>query len=83
MSRTGKHKKGNVRIGVYLDPIRKAVAVYLADLANMSLTDIVWKGIETLAVQQGVMDSSGKITPKHKPNVDLALAIVKTSKVKG
>lgn len=83
MSRVGKHKQGNVRIGVYLEPIRKAIAVYLADLADLSMTDIVWKGIETIAIQQGVLEKSGKISPKHKANVELALAIVKTSKVKG
>ena len=83
MSRTGKHKQGNVRIGVYVEPLRKAIAVYLADLADMSMTDIVWKGIETIAIQQGVIEPSGKISPKHKANIDLALAVVKTSKVKG
>ena len=83
MSRVGKHKPGNVRIGVYLEPMRKAVAVYLADLADMSMTDIVWKGIETIAIQRGVLDSEGHIVPKHKANIDLALAVVKTSKVKG
>ena len=49
----------------------------------MSMTDIVWKGIETIAMQQGVLEANGKISRKHKANIDLALAVVKTSKVKG
>ena len=83
MSRAGKHKPGNVRMGVYVEPFRKAVAVYLADIADMSLTDIIWYGIETIAKQRGVILPSGEIAPEHKANIDIALAVVRSSKVRG
>ena len=54
-SRAGKHKPGSVRMGVYVEPFRKVVAVYLADIADMTLTDIIWEGIETVAKAKGVL----------------------------
>ena len=82
-SRNGKHRKGNVRMGVYVEPFRKAVAVYLADLADMSMTDIIWQGIERLAISKGVLLPTGEVAPEHKANIDLAIEVVKTSKAKG
>ena len=70
-------------MGIYVEPFRKAVAVYLADLEDMTLTDIIWEGIETVGKAKGVLLANGEVSPKHKANVDLALAVVKTSKVKG
>jgi len=82
-SRNGKHKRGNVRMGVYVEPFRKAVAVYLADITNKSMTDIIWQGIETLAISKGVLLPSGEVAPEHKAQVALAVEVVKTSKAKG
>ena len=82
-SRSGKHKPGSVRMGVYVEPFRKAVAVYLADIADMTLTDIIWEGIETVAKAKGVLLPNGDVAPEHKANIELAVAVVKTSKVKG
>lgn len=83
MTRTGKHKAGNVRMGLYVEPFRKAVAVYLADIMNMSMTDIIWNGIQTVAIQKGVLLPNGEVAPDHRANIEVALAVVKTSKVKG
>ena len=65
-NRKGKHKPGKVRIGIYVEPRKKAIAVYIADKKNMSLTDVIWRGIESLALGMGVIDENGKITPEHK-----------------
>ncbi len=83
MSRQGKHKIGSVRMGIYVTPIRKAIAMHLAELEDMSMTDIIWVGIETLAKARGVLLPSGEIAPEHKDSIETALSIVKTSKVKG
>jgi len=82
-TRKGKHRAGNVRMGVYVEPFRKAVAVYLADIADMTLTDIVWQGIETVAKEKGVLLPDGKVAPKHRANIEVAMSIVKSSKVRG
>lgn len=83
MTRKGKHKAGNVRMGVYVEPIRKAIAVYLARRLNMTLTDVIWHGIETLAMGNGIIDKDGKITETFKAEIDAATEIVKQSEVKG
>lgn len=83
MSRKGKHKSGNVRMGVYVQPIRKAIAVYLAKRLGMTLTDIIWRGIETLAIGNGILDAEGRVTPAFKAEIDVATEIVKQSEVKG
>lgn len=83
MSRIGKHKKGKVRIGIYTDPYQKAVAVMLADLTEMTMTDIVWQGIETLAKAHGIITTDGKIAEKYKNQFEVAMETVKQSEVNG
>lgn len=83
MSRQGKHREGNVRMGIYVTPFRKAVAVYLADLVDVSMTDIIWQGIETIAKARGVLLPSGEVAPEHRDCIEAAISIVKNSKVKG
>ena len=83
MSRKGKHKSGNVRMGVYVEPIRKAIAVYLAKRLGMTLTDIIWRGIETLAIGNGILDADGNVTASFKDEIEAATEIVRQSEVKG
>ena len=82
-NRKGKHKPGKVRIGIYVEPRKKAIAVYIADRKNMSLTDVIWRGIESLALGMGVIDENGKITPEHKEALEVVEEIVKKSEVNG
>jgi len=70
-------------MGVYVEPIRKAIAIYLAKRLNMTLTDVIWHGIETLAIGNGIIDRDGKITDAFKAEIDAATEIVKQSEVKG
>ena len=81
MSRVGKHKKGNVRMGFYVTPFRKAVAVLLADIADMTMTDVVWQGIETLAKTRGILDAEGKISRTYANQFKVVLETVKQSEV--
>ena len=83
VNRKGKHKPGKVRIGVYVDPQKKAIAVYIAEQKNMSLTDVIWRGIESLALGMGVIDENGKVTPEHEEALEVVEEIVKKSEVNG
>ena len=82
-TRNGKHTPGNVRIGAYVTPRKKAIAVYVADLKNMSLTDVIWHGVESLAIGLGVIDKDGKISPEHKEALAVVEELVKKSEVNG
>lgn len=82
-SRSGKHKKGKVRIGIYVEPFRKAVAVFLAKHFNMSMTDVIWLGIESVAKAHGVLTLDGKPAAKYKELLAAEEEIVKQSEVNG
>lgn len=83
-SRDGKHKRGNVRVGFYTEPERKALALTVAEVMDIStLTDLYEEGIDRMAKAQGVETEDGKISPKFLARFQGHLAIVKTSKVKG
>ena len=82
MSRLGKHRKGKVRMGIYTEPFNKAVAVLLAEVTDMTMTDIIWQGIETLAKTRGILMQDGKtISPTYRDQFAVALATVKQSEV--
>lgn len=83
MNRKGKHKPGNVRMGVYVEPFRKAVAVYLAKTLNKTMTDIIWEGIERLAIAHGILTKDGKVSDRFRDEIAAATEIVKASEVKG
>lgn len=84
MTRNGKHKDGSVRMGVYVPPFRKAVAVYLADLTDKTMTDIIWEGIETVAKSRGVILPSGEVAPQHLAAINTTIEVIKaTNQVKG
>jgi hypothetical protein len=82
-SRQGKHKAGSVRMGVYTSPFRKAVALILARECGMSLTDVIWHGIESLAIGKGIITSNGEVTAEFKEQIEASLEIVKQSEVNG
>lgn len=83
-SRDGKHKRGNVRVGFYTKPERKALALTVADVMGIStLTDLYEEGIDRMAKANGVETRDGKISPEFSARFLAHLAIVKTSKVKG
>lgn len=79
--RKGKHKRGKVRIHLYVEPKVKAVAVYTAGLRNMSLTDLILDGVRGIAIGAGVMNSDGEICKKHAVQVAAVEKIIKESEV--
>ena len=82
-SRNGLHKKGRVRMGIYTSPFRKAVAVVTSRKICMTMTDLVWHGIESVAKAHGILDSEGKVTERFKNEIDLETTIVSQSEVNG
>lgn len=81
MSRSGKHKRGKVRMGVYVEPFRKAVTILAARECNMSMTDVIWSGIESVAKTYGILDANGRITPQFENQLHAVTETVKCSEV--
>ena len=82
-SRQGKHKPGKVRMGIYVEPFRKAAAVFLAKHLHMTMTDVVWLGIDSVAKAHGILTLDGKPSPKYKAQLEIETEIVKQSEVNG
>ena len=82
-SRQGRHKPGKVRMGVYVEPFRKAVATYMARHLKMTMTDIIWIGIENVAKAHGVLTSNGDVAAKYEQEIEVETEIVKQSEVNG
>ena len=82
-SRNGKHKLGNVRMGMYTSPYRKAVAILLAKMLDMSMTNVMWGGIEILAKTYNVLDKDGNVNEEFKQQLELEIEIVKQCEVNG
>lgn len=81
MSRNGKHKDGNVLIGAVVPPRKKAImlvtaAVIAGEEGRMSQSDLLWMGVERLAIQYEVLDANGQLTDKYRGAVELAEASV-------
>lgn len=80
-TRNGKHKEGNVLLGAFVTPWKKAVtivtsAVFADKGERMTQTDIIWKGIENLAIQAGVLTPDGKVSKEFADAVAIAEASV-------
>jgi hypothetical protein len=80
-TRNGRHKEGNVLMGAVVTPLKKAItivtsAVFASNGEPMTQTDIIWKGIENLAIQAGVLTKDGKVAKEFADAVALAEASV-------
>lgn len=82
-TRSGKHKRGKVRMGIYVEPFRKAVALLVAEECKMTMTDVIWHGIESIAMGHGILNNKGKVTKEFKTRLEVAKAIVEQSEVNG
>ena len=82
-SRQGRHKAGKVRMGVYVEPFRKAVATYLAKHLQLTMTDIIWLGIESVAKAHGILTVDGKVADEYQEEIEVETEIVKQSEVNG
>lgn len=80
-SRHGRHREGNVLLGAMVEPEKKAIAIVTAAVLAgegraISQTEIIWEGISRIAQSVGVLDATGRVTPKYADAVTLAKASV-------
>jgi hypothetical protein len=84
-SRAGKHKPENVLMGAFVTPRKKAItmvtAAVVAGEGSMTISDLLWRGVENIARTVGVLNANGEVAAKYMDAVVLAeYAIAKTKK---
>ena len=70
-----------MRIGMYLSPEQKAMAVMIAQGLSMSVKDLLMEGIMTVGMAKGYILPDGKIASEHDAEYQVALEMVKQSEV--
>lgn len=80
-NRHGVHRDELVLLGRMVEPEKKAIAIVTAAAVaqhgeKMTVSDLLWKGIETFAFAHGVIDADGNVTPKFKDWVTIETASV-------
>lgn len=80
-SRNGLHKSSKGRISLYLDKLVKAVAVYVCQLCDLTMTELVLDGIRERAIRAGVMNDNGEIVEKHKVAIEAIARILEEKEV--
>ena len=75
-SRAGKHRPENVLMGAFVTPRKKAITMItcavVAGDGQMTISDLLWRGVENIARTVGVLDASGNVTAKYKDAVTIA-----------
>ena len=75
-SRAGKHRPENVLMGAFVTPKKKAITmVTCAVVANggiMTISDLLWRGVENIARTVGVLDANGQVAEKYRDAVAIA-----------
>ena len=85
MSRQGKHKRGKVSVGIYIEEEKRALLAYLVDLSGQTATDIIMEGVMAKAKALGVMTTNNEILPEHAAAINVIMAayqVAKTRKTK-
>lgn len=75
-NRNGKHAPNKTAIKAYMTKWRKAVITVTAGVTNMTMTDILWHGVETIAKTKGILDAEGKVTKEYENRVAVAEAMI-------
>ena len=75
-SRNGKHSPNKTTIKAYVTKWRKAVIAVTASVTDMTMTDIIWLGVEALATARGILDDEGKVTKAYENRVAVAEAMI-------
>lgn len=75
-SRMGKHRPENVLMGSFVTPRKKAIAMItcavVAGDGKMTISDLLWRGVENIARTVGVLDANGEVAPKYRDAVTVA-----------
>jgi len=75
-TRNGKHAPGKVALKAYVTKWRKAVITVTASVADLTMTDILWSGVETIAKTRGILDADGNVTKEYAARVAIAEALI-------
>ena len=81
MTRNGKHAPNKTAIKAYVTKWRKAVIAVTAAVSDMSMTDLLWSGVEAIAKTRGVLDKDGKVTKEYENRVAIAEAMIEQTGV--
>jgi hypothetical protein len=86
-SRSGKHRPENVLMGAFVTPRKKAITMItcavVAGDGKMSISDLMWRGVENIARTVGVLDANGEVAEKYRDVVKLTeLTIVENQKAR-
>lgn len=68
-TRHGRHADNMFRVALYLTAEEKAIAVLAAEMAGVTLSDVLRLGIRSEAMRLGIVTSSG-IADKFRNRVD-------------
>lgn len=80
-TRNGKHSPNKTAIKAYVTKWRKAVIAVTAAVADMSMTDLLWSGVETIAKAKGVLGKDGKVTKAYENRVAVTEAMIEQTGV--
>jgi hypothetical protein len=80
-NRNGKHSPNKTTIKAYVTKWRKAVIAVTAAVSEVSMTDLIWNGVETIAKTKGVLDKNGNVTKKYENRVAVAEAMIEQTGV--
>lgn len=80
-SRSGKHRPENVLMGAFVTPRKKAITMVtcavVAGDGRMTISDLMWRGVENIARTVGVLNANGEVAEKYRDTVQLAELTIK------
>lgn len=79
MGISGKHNPDNVLLGIHTTPEMKALAAFIAEKTNRSITDVILDGIMSEGTRAGII-SDGKVLPEFKDQIIIKAGIVRANK---
>lgn len=78
-SMRGKHNPDLVLLGSMVTPRKKAIALVtlgalatVRDSKSLTLTDMLWEGVEVFAKRLGIIDANGEVTDKYRDAITIA-----------
>lgn len=74
--RNGKHRPDKTAIKLFVTKRRKAIIAVTAAVSNMTMTDIIWQGAESIAKYKGILDEDGNVTKKYEERVATTEALI-------
>lgn len=79
--RDGKHRPGKTAIKLYVTKRRKAIIAVTAAVSELTMTDIIWQGAESIAKSKGILDKDGNVTKEYENRVAITEAMIEQTGV--